>query len=994
MSNPIRVLFVQNPENMRCVVQSLRGAGIEVAAECVCGAAELESALAMKHWDAVIAELEIPSLPGMDALTIFRATGLDIPFILMSSAFVEDIAVSAIKAGASDYVTRDRLARLVPVLTRELAETQLRSAHRKSQRDLRESEERFRSLTVLSSDWYWEQDENLRFTYVSASLRDKYSEALEAWAGKTRWELPYRNADWTAHREAVDARRPFHDVELQPFRHDGSTVYITVSGEPKLDGQGNFLGYRGVGKDITERVKDAEALRSFRTAMDATLDAITLVSRSTLCFIEVNATAAEMLGYTRAELMALGPAQVSAITREELEHAYDSMIAGEGEYGVVRTRLRRKDGSWFPVDVRQHIQRVGEDWTVIGVVRDHSESNDAEEKLRRLNRLYAMVSATNTLVVRVHDRAQLFAKACSIAVEQGEFEQAWIGVLDSDDMKIKLVASAGLDAKTISSINTHYSSCGDLCNGDTLAARAIKERAAIVSNDVQNDSELVFGNRCAASGMRSLAMLPLIVSDKVIGVFALHTGQLEFFDAEGLRLLTELAGNVAFALDHLEKQDRLDYLAYYDDLTGLANRSLFLDRSTQYLRSAVTGDHKLALVLVDLERFKKINDTLGRPIGDVLLTQVAKWLVSHVGDVNTLARVAADHFAIILPEVAHEADVARALQKMLTAFLGHAFHLNGVEYRIAAKVGVALFPDDGADADTLFKNAEVAVRKAKLGGHRYLFYTQKMTETVAGSLGLESRLRQALEREEFVLHYQPKVNITSGLLTGAEALLRWNDPQSGLMPPCHFIPLLEETGLIHEVGRWALRQAIQDYQRWCRVGLAPVRIAVNVSPLQLHDRSFVADIERLAAAGPHAAQGLELELTESLVMEDVAHSIATLHAIRSLGVTIAIDDFGTGFSSLSYLSKLPVDTLKIDRSFVTDMVASADGMTLVSVIVNLAHALKLKVVAEGVETEEQLRILRLLGCDEMQGFLFGKAVPAKEFEARYLDYIRLARRVS
>jgi EAL domain-containing protein (putative c-di-GMP-specific phosphodiesterase class I) len=259
-----------------------------------------------------------------------------------------------------------------------------------------------------------------------------------------------------------------------------------------------------------------------------------------------------------------------------------------------------------------------------------------------------------------------------------------------------------------------------------------------------------------------------------------------------------------------------------------------------------------------------------------------------------------------------------------------------------------------------------------------------MNERVAEKLSLENNLRQALDKGEFVLHYQPKVNLASGKLTSAEALIRWNDPRTGLVPPLRFIPILEETGLIHEVGRWALRKAVEDYLRWRAAGLAAVRISVNVSPLQLRHRGFIAEIEQAIGIDAHAAAGLELEITESLIMEDVKHSIASLQAIRAMGVTIAIDDFGTGFSSLSYLSKLPVDTLKIDRSFVINMTAGPQGLALVSTIINLAHALNLKVVAEGVETEEQLRLLRLLSCDEMQGFLFSKPLPVEIFETRFL----------
>jgi diguanylate cyclase (GGDEF)-like protein len=620
------------------------------------------------------------------------------------------------------------------------------------------------------------------------------------------------------------------------------------------------------------------------------------------------------------------------------------------------------------------------------VARDRTERKGAEDKLKRLNRLYAMVTGISTSMVRVRDRADLFNRSCQTAVEHGEFEMAWIATVDPDGNRILPVAWAGRDEPAMSAIQAHFSSSEGTLEGKTLAARAIREKAAVVSNDVQNDESLIFGKMHADSGVRSLAVLPLIVSDNAIGVFTLYTSKSEFFDAAGLQLLTELAGNVAFAIDHLERQERLDRLSYYDTLTGLANRRSFLERVAQYMLSAADDGHKMAVFLIDLERFKKLNDSLGRPAGDALLKQVAEWLAQNAENVNLVARLDADHFAVVLPKVMYEANVARVLEKTIAAFMKHEFSLNDAVYRMAAKIGVAVFPDDGTDADTLFNNAEAALKKAKASRDRYLFYAQKMTETVAMSLGMENRLRRALEREEFVLHYQPKVNIISGKLTGAEALIRWNDPVRGLTLPGRFIPILEETGLIHDVGRWALRKAIEDYQRWRNEGLPAVRIAVNVSPLQLRNQNFVAEIQQAVGVAADAAAGLQLEITESVIMQDVNHSIDSLLAIRALGVTIAIDDFGTGFSSLNYLAKLPVDTLKIDRSFVVEMVSATGGLTLVSIIINLAQALKLNTVAEGVETEEQLRQLRLLGCDEMQGYLFGKPVPVDSFEQKYMSF--------
>ena len=389
--------------------------------------------------------------------------------------------------------------------------------------------------------------------------------------------------------------------------------------------------------------------------------------------------------------------------------------------------------------------------------------------------------------------------------------------------------------------------------------------------------------------------------------------------------------------------------------------------------------------MLDIERFKSINDAFGRKAGDELLKLIAERLVQVAGgDASRFARLGADRFAIVATGMDNVEQVGRYTEQRLDAVFRPPFRVGNNDLRVFVKVGIALFPDDGVDADTLLRNAEAALKKAKTSGERYLFFTQKMTERVAERLSLENRLRHALDKDEFVLHYQPKVSFASGMLTGCEALIRWNDPQSGLVPPLQFIPILEETGLIHEVGHWALRKAIEDYLRWRNAGLAAVRIAVNVSPLQLRNRGFIAEIGDALGVDAHAAAGLELEITESLIMENVKHSIASLHAIRTMGITIAIDDFGTGFSSLSYLSKLPVDTLKIDRSFIIDMTGAPEGLSLVSTIISLSHSLKLKVVAEGVETEEQSRLLRLLRCDEMQGYFFSKPVPADDFEARFL----------
>jgi diguanylate cyclase (GGDEF)-like protein len=610
------------------------------------------------------------------------------------------------------------------------------------------------------------------------------------------------------------------------------------------------------------------------------------------------------------------------------------------------------------------------------------ENIGREQKLANLARIRAVSSEINAAIVRIHDRDELFREVCRIAAGAGGFSLAWAAVVDRSAMQLKPVAWEGRGQGYVGQMPLSLMEADMEKFG--LAGRAVCEKKPIVVEDMEHDPRILLRREARERNFHSLAMLPLLVSDTVVGVLALYAGEIDYFNESEMKLLLELASNISFALDHIEKEKKLNYLAFYDALTGLANRSLFVERVTQYMRSAASSAHKLAVFLIDLERFKNINDSLGRPAGDALLRQVAEWLTRNTGGASLLARLGADHFAAVMPDVRQEGDVAQPLEKIMADFMEHPFRLNDAVFRLAAKVGAAIFPDDGADADTLFRNAEAALKKAKASGERYLFYTQTMTEAVSGKLTLENQLRQALDNEEFVLHYQPKVNIASGKLTGVEALIRWNDPRTGLVPPGRFIPILEETGLIYDVGRWALRRAIEDYLRWRTAGLLAVRIAVNVSPLQLRNKGFIAEIAHVIGIDAHAAAGLELEITESLIMEDVKHNIASLQAIRAMGVTIAIDDFGTGFSSLSYLARLPVDTLKIDRSFVIDMTAGPEGLALVSTIISLAHSLKLKVVAEGVETEEQSRLLRLLDCDEMQGFLFSKPLPAAIFEERFL----------
>src|SRR5216117_148271 len=694
---------------------------------------------------------------------------------------------------------------------------------------------------------------------------------------------------------------------------------------------------------------------------------------------------------TLPQLIGVEPAQMPRSTREwmDLLHPDDRErfrataieAAHAGARKNVEYRLRRTDGEWS--QVRQVIEPLqsqadaegGARW--FSTLQDVTEHRLAEEKILRLTRVYAVLSGINGLIVRVAARVELFRDACRVAVEAGKFKLAWVGVVDREAALVKPVAWHGGEDDYFQlmplALNESYP------ERYGLAGRAIRERRAMVVEDMAKDPRVLLRKEALVRGFHSLVVLPLLVSGEAVGVLALYATEVGFFDEEEMKLLVELAGDISFALDHIAKAERLDYLAYYDSLTGLANRSLFHERLVQYVSAAQSEKSKLAVAVVDVDRFKIINDSLGRQAGDELLRHIAERIERHAGPIR-MARIAADRFAIVRTGVSSESEVARLVEQWLAECFGPPYVVSGTELRVSAKAGVALFPSDGADADALFQNAEAALKKAKATGERYLFHTQQMTERIGEKLALENKLRQALEKEEFVLHYQPKVDTATRRIDSVEALIRWQSPELGLVSPMQFIPLLEETGLILEVGAWALGRAVVDHRTWTEQGLPAPRVSVNVSAVQLRQPDFVATVEEAIMAGS-IPPGIDLEITESLVMEDIEANMKKLEAVRVLGVSIAIDDFGTGYSSLGYLAKLPVHSLKIDRSFIITMLKDPAIMTLVSTIISMAHSLRLKVVAEGVDAEEQAKALDRLGCDQLQGYLFSKPLPFDDMTA-------------
>jgi diguanylate cyclase (GGDEF)-like protein len=580
-----------------------------------------------------------------------------------------------------------------------------------------------------------------------------------------------------------------------------------------------------------------------------------------------------------------------------------------------------------------------------------------QRRIERLNRTLETLSAVNALIVRVSERDDLLAEACRIAVERGGFGFAAIRLVDDER-----VVSSGEGSKDPRIEQFPVAPDEAVCN-DLEACASAPGRGAALSR-----------------GFRAYAVLPLVFSGSPAGALLLYARNKDVFDDEEMRLLHELAGDIAFALHHVAQKARMDYLAYHDSLTDLPNRSLFVDRLGQALIGARREKRFAAAVFLDVERFRMVNESFGRRAGDDLLREIAVRLCAAARDDDTVARVGADHFAIAVPSCDKPSDMIRGLLGRIGEAFSRPVMIDGVELRVALKAGIAVFPNDGASTEALCANAETALNHAKQAAERYLFYMPDMNARVAESLALEHRLRRAIHDGRLALHYQPKVDVRTGQLAGLEALIRWQDPELGVVPPAKFVSLMEETGMILVAGRWALARAVEDILRWQAMGLEVPRTSVNVSAIQLRQKDFVESVLEAIAGFGRAKPLLDVEITESVLVDDIDETTRKLQTLRRAGVEISVDDFGTGYCSLSYLARLPVDVLKIDRSFVVRMRDAGYPRNIVAMIVSLAHTLGLKVIAEGVEDNEQVQLLRDLGCDQIQGYLVSRPVPPQEVE--------------
>jgi diguanylate cyclase (GGDEF)-like protein/PAS domain S-box-containing protein len=741
----------------------------------------------------------------------------------------------------------------------------------------------------------------------------------------------------------------------------------------------NDLAYGlGAMRTRAEHQRAQSQLQMFRKLLDRSDDMIYIMDARTGRILDANDAVSRQLGYTREELLGMNLTDFSVTASEEPWSVRLAQIELAGSL-VIEGQHRRKDGTRFPVEVSLSHLAQGPTRYLLSVTRDLSRQQRQQALIAHMDRALRMQSAVNAAVLRIQDRDELLQEACRLATQLGGYDRAVVSLVDPDGRcaRPRFRAGASFDFPEPDTLPI-----GDGTEPDTsLTSRALRTGAITICNDLaRSEPPVAMKTRLVELGFKTVVALPLIVEGRRIGVITLTSRDATLIGDKELLLLEEMTANLSFALRSQAQATAVQFLASYDPLTGLANRSLFCKRLDTTLARATVPVMNPAVVAFDIHHLSSVNDTFGRHFGDRLLQEVAERLRRRRMRDEDIGYVGGGTFVIVEPEQTTTEGSMNVLLE--TTVFRDAFSIDGREIRISCRSGVARAPVDGVDAATLVQNAEAALKRAKLSGEQYLHYKLEMHSQVAEHLATEIRLRNAIDAGQFVLHYQPQVNIRSGRIESVEALLRWNDPERGLVAPAQFLEILESSGMIVAAGEWVLRQAVQDCRRWAAMGLGPLRVGVNVSPLQVRRLTFVDNVLQIVGTLPQdfPGHGIDIEITETALLQDVEGTSSKLRRLRAAGIRIALDDFGTGYSALGLLSHLPVDVLKIDRSFIAGLPHTLASVTLAGTVISLASAFGLVSVAEGVENPDQLALLEGLHCDFSQGHLHSPPVPSETIE--------------
>jgi diguanylate cyclase (GGDEF)-like protein/PAS domain S-box-containing protein len=810
---------------------------------------------------------------------------------------------------------------LIDAVARQIAET---VAAREARGQLLASEQRFRTLAVSTSQIVWTADRDGGMLEPSQSwLAYTGQTAAETlsnpWAAVHPDDLDQATTAW----ESALRNRVTFEVEFRIRRSDGVYRHFTVRGVPVLDA-GVVREWIGTCTDITDRRNAEDALRRserrHRTLLEQAADGIFTADASGR-FISVNRRACEIAGYSEAELRTMGFRDL--ILPEDVENRplqFDELNTGRTV--TTERRLRRKDGQVVVVELNS---RMLEDGLIQGIARDITRRREEELEMRKLSNA---VTQTADLIIITDAR----------------------GVIEY--------------------VNPAFERVTGYPRADVVGRRPSILRSGRHDSDYFRDMWSVIG--------RGESFHDVLINRK-------RDGDL-YYEDKTITPLQDSDGRITHYIstgrdvtEQLQARDRLLHLATHDPLTDLPNRTALAERiETAIARAAWTHRHP-SVLFINLDRFKRINETLGREAGDRVLCAVAQRLGGQLRGGDVIARVSGDEFAVLLEDVHDPEDTPRVAEKLVAA-LQEPIVVGDHAPVVGASIGIAVYPADGTDAHTLLRNADTSMNMVKESGQGSVgFFSPEMGERAQERFTMENDLRRALQREEFVLHFQPQIDLRTGRITAAEALLRWQHPRRGLVPPAAFIPLLEESGLMRPVGHWVLQEACRRLAAWHQTLATPPRVSVNLSATQLADPELASSFEAVLSQFGIEPLLLELEITETAIMRNVDLAAGVLRSLRETGIRIAVDDFGTGYSSMAYLKHFSVDTLKIDQTFTADICRDRNSFAIVRASIALARSLQLHVVAEGIETAPQIDALRLLGCNTAQGFYFSKPLPAGVF---------------
>ena len=719
-------------------------------------------------------------------------------------------------------------------------------------------------------------------------------------------------------------------------------------------------------------------LRLFRTLLDRTNDLIYVVDARTARVLDANEAVTRKLGYTRDELLRMSVPEfsLSATVRPWAESV---ALAKEEGSSVHEGAYRARDGALHPVEIGLTYVEQDRQPYVIVVSRDIAERKHQQMRIERLTRVLKMQSAISVAVLRINDRDQLLQEACRIATGLGGYDVAAVSIVDPDHLHARPVFRVGRPKRSAS---PPVFTISDGTTPDTsLTGLALRTGKLMVVDDL-TQTELPIAARDALyqDGVRSMVAIPLIVDGEKIGVLTMTSPNAGHFSDDELLLLQDIMATLSFALRSQQQADTVRYLAYFDPITGLAKRALFCERVDSLLSQRFGPQDVPGIVAFCVDELGAITDRFGGNFGDLLLKEIAERLRRHAESDDRIGYLGGGTFVSMEPGLGTADSIAAGV--LDDAVFNDPFSLDGHVIRVSGHSGIARYGTDGEDGSTLVRNAEAALKSAREVGVQYRLYPIEAHSEISDRLAREHKLRRAIDAREFEVHYLPQIDLASGRIVSVEALLRWNDPEQGLLAPAQFMPVLESTGLINVVGNWVLQRAVEDGIRWQALGIGPVRIAVNISALQIRRRAFVEhclqqlDRWRIRVAG----YGIDLEVTEAALLQDVDGASRKLSELRTEGVRIALDDFGIGYSSLGLLSRLPVDLIKIDRSFIRGLPHDVPSRTLVASIIGLASAFGLITVAEGVEHPSQLALLASLSCHQWQGYLYSAPVPVSQIE--------------